>query len=82
LFKMEGTKLQMSSPFHPQSNDQSEVVNRVITMYLRCLGGDRPRSWLQWLPSAEFCYNSVKGVESPDGRTPTTQFIVAGRLLR
>jgi hypothetical protein len=24
----------------------------------------------------------VKGVESPDGRTPTTQFIVAARLLR
>jgi hypothetical protein len=42
LFNMAGTKLQMSSAFHPQS----EVVNRVITMYLRCLMGDRPRSWL------------------------------------
>lgn len=27
-------------------------------MYLRCLAGDRPRSWLQWLPWAEYCYNS------------------------
>ncbi|KAJ1259397.1 hypothetical protein BS78_10G151700 [Paspalum vaginatum] len=27
-------------------------------MYLRCLAGDRPRSWLQWLPWAEFCYNT------------------------
>jgi hypothetical protein len=27
-------------------------------MYLRCLTGDHPRSWLQWLPWAEFCYNT------------------------
>lgn len=27
-------------------------------MYLRCLTGDRPRQWLQWLPWAEFCYNT------------------------
>jgi hypothetical protein len=25
---------------------------------------------------------TVKGAEPPDGRTPTTQFIVAGRLLQ
>jgi hypothetical protein len=44
LFKLAGVKLQMSSTFHPQSNGQSEVVNRVITMYLRCLAGDRSKS--------------------------------------
>lgn len=27
-------------------------------MYLRCLAGDHPRSWLQWLPWAEYCYNT------------------------
>jgi hypothetical protein len=27
-------------------------------MYLRCLAGDRPHSWLQWLPWVEYCYNS------------------------
>jgi hypothetical protein len=27
-------------------------------MYLRCLAGDRPRSWLQWLLWAKFCYNT------------------------
>jgi hypothetical protein len=27
-------------------------------MYLRCLSGDRPRSWLQWLPWAEFSFNT------------------------
>jgi hypothetical protein len=44
LFKLAGVKLNMSSAFHPQPDGQSEVVNRVITMYLRCLAGDRPKS--------------------------------------
>jgi len=48
----------MTSAFHPQSDGQSEVTNKIIAMYLRCLTGDRPRQWLEWLPWAEFCYNS------------------------
>jgi hypothetical protein len=48
----------LSSAFHPQTDGQSEVVNRMIAMYLRCLTGDHPHSWLKWLPWAEFCYNS------------------------
>jgi hypothetical protein len=31
----------------------------VIMMYLRCFLGDHPRQWVQWLPWAEFCYNSA-----------------------
>lgn len=27
-------------------------------MYLRCVTGDFPRTWLDWLPWAEFCYNT------------------------
>jgi hypothetical protein len=34
LFAATGTCLHMSSAFHPQSDGQSEAVNRVITMYL------------------------------------------------
>ena len=37
---------------------QSEVSNRTIAMYLRCLAGDHPRLWLQWLPWAEYCFNT------------------------
>lgn len=58
LFCLAGVKLQLSSAFHPQSDGQTEVVNRIIVMYLRCLSCDRPKQWLQWLPWAEFCYNS------------------------
>jgi hypothetical protein len=48
----------MTSAFHPQADGQSEATNKIITMYLHCLTGDRPRQWLEWLPWAEFCYNS------------------------
>jgi transposase InsO family protein len=58
LLRLAGVKLQMSSAFHPQSDGQSEATNKIITMYLRCLTGDWPRQWLEWLPWAEFCYNS------------------------
>jgi hypothetical protein len=58
LFSLSRVKLNMSSAFHPQSDGQSEVVNRVILMYLRCLVGDRPKEWLQWLPRTEYCYNT------------------------
>ncbi|WVZ58041.1 hypothetical protein U9M48_008353 [Paspalum notatum var. saurae] len=58
LFKLLGIKLHMSSAFHPQSNGQTEAVNKMIGMYLRCLTGDRPRQWLRWLPWAEFVYNT------------------------
>jgi hypothetical protein len=44
--RLVGTKLHMTTAFHPQSDGQSEVANRVIIMYMRCLTGDRSRQWL------------------------------------
>jgi hypothetical protein len=58
LFQMAGVKLRMSTAFHPQTDGQSEVVNKVIAMYLRCVTGDRPRAWVDWLSWAEYCYNT------------------------
>jgi len=46
LMRLMGTKLHMSSAFHPQLDGQTEAANRVIVMYLRCFTGDRPRQWL------------------------------------
>jgi hypothetical protein len=48
-----------SSAFHPQTDGQTEAVNKAIGMYLRCLTGDQPRQWLQWLPWAEYIYNTA-----------------------
>jgi hypothetical protein len=58
LFKLAGVKLRVSTAFHPQTDGQSEVANKTIAMYLRCITGDRPRAWLEWLPWAEYCYNT------------------------
>jgi hypothetical protein len=44
-------------------------------MYLRCLTGDRPKTWLQWLPWAEFCYNTL--FQSAQKTTPFN--VVYGR---
>lgn len=34
------------------------MVNKVLAMYLRCVTGDRPRAWVDWLAWAEYCYNT------------------------
>jgi hypothetical protein len=46
LFRCAGVKLRMSTAFHPQTDGQSKVVNKVIAMYLRYVTGDRPRAWV------------------------------------
>ncbi|KAE8821218.1 putative polyprotein [Hordeum vulgare] len=58
LFRLAGVKLRMSTAFHPLTDGQSEVVNKVIAMYLRCVTGDRPRAWVDWLAWTEYCYNT------------------------
>ncbi|KAE8815366.1 Alpha-L-fucosidase 2 [Hordeum vulgare] len=58
LFHLAGVKLRLSTAFHPQTDGQSKVVIRVIAMYLRCVTGDRPRAWVDWLAWAEYCYNT------------------------
>jgi hypothetical protein len=58
LFKLAVVQLRISTAFHPQTDGQSEIVNKTIAMYLRCITGDRPRAWLDWLPWAEYCYNT------------------------
>jgi hypothetical protein len=55
LFTLVGLKLNLSMSFHPQSDGQSEAVNKVITMYLHYLTSNRPHQWLPWV---EYCYNT------------------------
>ena len=59
FFKMSGTQLKMSSSYHPQTDGQSEVINRCLEQYLRCFAHQQPRKWNSLLPWAEFWYNTT-----------------------
>ena len=48
----------MSSSYHPQTDGQIEVVNRTLEQYLLCFAGLQPQKWVEWVPWAEFSYNT------------------------
>ncbi|GJT66424.1 retrotransposable element Tf2 [Tanacetum coccineum] len=58
LFKMLKVQLCMSTAYHPQSDGQTEAVNKCVETYLRCMTGERPREWIKWLSLAEYWYNT------------------------
>ena len=59
LFKLHGTTLYYSSSYHPQSDGQTEVVNRTLDQYLRYFSYNQQKSWMEWLAWAEYGYNMV-----------------------
>jgi hypothetical protein len=57
LWKKLGTNLAFSSAYHPQTDGQTEVVNRSLGDLLRSLVTEHHSSWDNILPQAEFAYN-------------------------
>jgi hypothetical protein len=47
----------MRSSYHPQSDRQTEVVNKSLEHYLRAFAADKPSLWVEWLPLAEYWFN-------------------------
>ena len=43
LFRMQATTLKMSTNYHPQTDGQTEIVNKSLENYLRCFAHDRPK---------------------------------------
>ena len=58
LFQLQGITLHLSSTYHPQTDGQTEVVNRCLECYLRCMTGNYPQRWAAWLSLAEYWYNT------------------------
>jgi hypothetical protein len=58
LFSCLGTQLAHSSSYHPQSDGQTEIVNKCLEGYLRCFVSDKQAQWFKWLPLAEWWYNT------------------------
>ncbi|KAL8128454.1 hypothetical protein V2J09_017609 [Rumex salicifolius] len=59
LFRVHGVDLRFSSAYHPQSDGQTEVTNKTLETYLRCMTADAPHTWSRWLPLAEWWYNTT-----------------------
>ncbi|KAI0507462.1 hypothetical protein KFK09_013587 [Dendrobium nobile] len=59
LWKRLQTDINLSSAYHPQSDGQTEVVNRTLGNMLRCLVQEYSKRWDELLSQAEFAYNSM-----------------------
>ena len=60
LMEILGTKVKMSTAFHPQSDGQAEKANSIVETYLRAFASTEPTRWKHLLPLAEFAYNSAR----------------------
>lgn len=68
LMDLCGTKLHMSTAYHPQTDGQTERANRTIEDMLRCYVNHRHNDWDSYLTAIEFAYNNSTNQSS--GATP------------
>ena len=68
LFDLLGTQLCMSTTAHPESDGQTERVNRVLVGILRSYASNLYKNWSQFVPMAEFAINNSMHVSH--GHTP------------
>lgn len=68
LFKMTGTTLRMSTTYHPQTNGQTEVMNRTLEQYLCSFVHHQPATWYKLLALMEWSYNTSR--HTGTGMTP------------
>jgi hypothetical protein len=59
LWNKLGTKLLFSTTCHPQTDGQTEVVNRTLSTMLRAVLDKNLKLWEDCLPHVEFAYNLV-----------------------
>ena len=58
LMKNSGTTLKRCTAYHPQTDGQTEVMNRSVEQYLRAYTHDQPTRWVSFLPWAEYVLNT------------------------
>ena len=69
LGELLGIKLNFSTPYHPQTDGQTERVNQSLEQYLRFYVNYNQDNWAKLLPLAEFAYNN-----SPHSSTKLSPF--------
>ncbi|GJV61974.1 putative reverse transcriptase domain-containing protein [Tanacetum coccineum] len=70
LHKALGTQLDMSTAYHPETNDQSERTIQTLEDMLRACVLDFGKSWDRHLPLVEFSYNNSyhTSIKNPPGQ--------------
>lgn len=68
LWKLSGTQLKMSTSYHPQSDGQTENVNRVVQDMLRAYVSEDRKDWDRHLSAVEIAINSSRHAST--GFTP------------
>ncbi|GJP75885.1 hypothetical protein CLOP_g6290, partial [Closterium sp. NIES-67] len=75
LMSLLGTKIAMSSAYHPQTDGQTERLNQIVEQLLRAACKDEISKWDLHLPVLEFAYNNA--THAATGQTPF--FLYYGR---
>jgi hypothetical protein len=57
LWRMMDTKLKRSTYFHPHIDEQTEVVNRTLVLFLRGYCNKHPKLWDEQIPYVQQAYN-------------------------
>ena len=68
LWKLSGTQLAMSTSYHPQTDGQTENVNRAVQDILRAYTSDTRRDWDRHLTAVEIAINTSRHAST--GYTP------------
>ena len=59
LFDLHGTRVRLSTAFHPQTDGQTERLNRTLEQMLRMYVDPCLDDWDEWLTPVEFAYNNA-----------------------
>ncbi|KAF5805262.1 putative nucleotidyltransferase, Ribonuclease H [Helianthus annuus] len=68
FMSLQGVGLNLSTAYDPQTDGQTEVVNRCLEGYLRCMVTERQHTWVKWVSLAEWWYNTTFHLSL--GKTP------------